>query len=383
MNYESRWPMGKHPSKVLIGVVSPVTRVSVPSLQVFEIAEFTADELNAAELLRRNLSILIVSGDFHPLKSVLPALRASMPNLPVVALSGSLDRPSTYFFRNHVDGLYELPKDSEKLAAAAMLETDMRPHGWRSFIWEKIANQLLAMTALLVLWWSLVAVLKPAPYLFPSPERVATALVLHIDQFALHLSVTAYEAFLGFVIGNTLGMAIAVVLHRYVSLQKFTLPVLISFQAIPIVALAPLLVVWMGSGLPSKVAMAAIICFFPMVVNGLQAFSGIDRDYVELFDFYRASFMAKLRLLLLPASFPALVAALRISAGLAVVGAIVAELTGADKGLGYVLLNASYRLETDMLFVAMLLSGGLGMAFFQIPSVLRFVVPRSWRIALT
>lgn len=374
--------MDRHQRKSTIGVVAPVTAHSVSSLQKSEIIEFRADELSAEQLLKHNVKLLIVGGDFQPLKSILPGLRASAPNLAVVALAGSLDRASTHFFRNHVDGLYELPRDSEKLIAAATLDEAIGADSWLSLVREKVINQLFVVAALLALWWLFVAVLQPAPYLFPSPEKVTTALGSHLEQFVLHFSVTAYEAILGFLIGNTLGISIAVMLHRYISLQKFTLPVLISFQAIPIVALAPLLVVWMGPGLLSKVAMAAIICFFPMVVNALQAFSGIDRDYVELFEFYRASFLAKLKMLLLPASFPALVAALRISAGLAVVGAIVAELTGADKGLGYVLLNASYRLETDMLFVAMLLSGVLGMAFFQMPTLLRFVVPRSWRIAL-
>lgn len=369
--------------KPVIGIVAPVSRHAVAALRDYDIVEYSADDLSAARLAgQKKIALLIVGGDHRPLKLVLPALRASMPNLPVVALADSLDRASQNFYRNHVDGVYELPADMDKLALVAAFDGDSgTPSGWTLFVKEKVGNGVLATVVLLGLWWLTVAIFQPPPYLLPAPVGVVSTFFSQAGQFLFHLGITAYEAILGLTIGNVFGIFIAISLHRYVGLKKFTLPVLISFQAIPIVALAPLLVVWFGTGLLSKVAMAGIICFFPMVVNALQAFSNIDRDYVELFEFYQADFVAKLRMLLMPASFPAIVAALKISAGLSVVGAIVAELTGADKGLGYLLLNASYRLETDMMFVAMLLSGALGMAFFQMPALLLFVVPRSWRVA--
>jgi ABC-type nitrate/sulfonate/bicarbonate transport system permease component len=355
----------------------------VSALCDFDVVEYRADELSVARLTgTKKVAILVVGGDSQPLRSVLPALRASMPNLPVVALAGSLDRSSQNFYRNHVDGIYTLPADADKLALVASFDNTGVPSRWKLLIKEKAVNGLIAAIVLLGIWWLAVVLFRPPPYLLPAPGDVIFAFYSQASRFISHLTVTAYEAILGFAIGNSLGIAIAISLHRYVGLKKFTLPVLISFQAIPIVALAPLLVVWFGTGLISKVTMAAIICFFPMVVNALQAFSNVDRDYVELFEFYRAGFAEKLRMLLMPASFPAIVSALKISAGLSVVGAIVAELTGADRGLGYILLNASYRLETDTMFVAMLLSAVLGMLFFQMPAMLRFVVPKSWSIAL-
>lgn len=370
-------------SKPVIGVVAPVSRNTVAMLRDYDIVEYGTDDLTTDRLRQqKNIALLVVGGDYELLKSVLPALRASMPNLPVVALADSLDRASHNFYRNHVDGLYELPADADRLVLAASSGDSNVPAGWLLYVKDKVGNGILATIVLFGLWWLAVALLQPPPYLLPAPTGVVSAFYSQAGQFLFHMGVTAYEAIIGFVIGNALGIMIAISLHRYVGLKKFTLPVLISFQAIPIVALAPLLVVWFGTGLISKVAMAAIICFFPMVVNALQAFSNVDRDYVELFEFYRAGFMAKLRMLLMPASFPAIVAALQISAGLSVVGAIVAELTGADRGLGYLLLNASYRLETDIMFVAMLMSAVLGMVFFQMPALLRFVVPKSWSIAL-
>lgn len=372
--------MVKELDKPVIAVVAPVKQNAVASLQGYEIFELEAEKLTVDALKVRNVKLLIVGGNCQPIKKVLPILRSALPNLAVVAHSAVPDRDSLIFYRNHVDGLYDLPKEADKLILPDDAESRIGPS---QLLHERLGNGTLALVVLLTLWWLFVTIFQPAPYLLPSPVAVAAAFVSQSSQFLFHLLVTSYEAFLGFIIGNTLGILLAVLLHRYVNLQKFTMPVLISFQAIPIVALAPLLVVWLGTGLLSKVAMAAIICFFPMVVNGLQAFSNVDRDYVELFEFYRASFIAKLKMLLMPASFTAIIAALKISAGLAVVGAIVAELTGADKGLGYLLLNASYRLETAMMFVAMLLSGALGIAFFHMPLLLRFIVPRSWRVSLT
>lgn len=372
--------------KRAIGIIGPVPANAVAALNGYDIVEISAEELSAGQLTEqaKKLALLIVGGDYRPLKAVLPALRTALPNLTVVALADSLDRASQNFYRNHVDGLYELPADADKLAVAvSSVNSETAASGWRLAAKEKVENGLLTMVIAFSLWWLAVALFNPPPYLLPSPTSVLAAFFLQADRFLLHLGTTAYEAGLGFIAGNTLGMAIAISLHRYVGLKKLTLPVLISFQAIPVVALAPMLVVWFGTGLASKATMAAIICFFPMVVNSLQAFSGVDREYVELFEFYKASFAAKLRMLLIPASFQAIIAALKISAGLSVVGAIVAELTGAGQGLGYVLLNASYRLETDVMFVSMLLSAILGIVFYQLPSLLRLVVPRSWSTSLT
>lgn len=233
------------------------------------------------------------------------------------------------------------------------------------------AGQLLVGFGIFALVWYLVVTLfSLPPYLLPAPTMVARELGRALPSYLYHTGITAFEAMLGFVVGNSVGFAAGIVLHRYVLLQQFSLPVFIGLQSIPIVAIAPLLIVWFGAGLLSKVAMATIICFFPMVVNTLQAFAGVDRDARELFALYRSSFAATLRMLLVPAALPALVAALRISAGLAVVGAIVAELTGADRGLGYILLNASYRLETERLFVAMVLAAGLGGTFYLLPGLM-------------
>jgi ABC-type nitrate/sulfonate/bicarbonate transport system permease component len=362
------------------------------------------DKLSASAVSTQSVSTLVLADEEmdETLRHMIPPLRAGLPNLRVVVMMSaapsqhgeaekSVSEACRHFLRNHVDEVYWLPAEPGPERAAVLAtfchsaaegEANGRP-GLFAIAAHKLGNVLAVGLVLLSLWWAGVALFAPASYLLPGPAAVSAAFSQNAEAFLAHAVVTAAEAALGFAIGNVFGIFVAILLHRFVQLQSFTLPVLISFQAVPVVALAPLLVVWLGSGLASKVAMACIICFFPIVVNALQAFATVSREYIELLAFYRATFFWQLRMLLFPASFHAIIAAMKISAGLSVVGAIVAELTGADQGLGYVLLNASYRLETDTLFVAILLSAGLGVAFFQLPDLLRLIVPRSWRMALS
>jgi len=283
---------------------------------------------------------------------------------------------------NWVDQLFVLPDEKKALLAevrSLLIDSSPRYHVLGSGI-KKSGRFLFSIAVLIFIWEAVVRLFDLPQYLLPAPGNVFKSFLDQSQVFLMHMGITAYEAIAGFIIGNGLGISFAIILHRFHRLQEFTMPVFISLQAIPIVALAPLLIVWLGTGAISKIAMASIICFFPMVVNTLQAFSNIDSDFQELFRFHRAHYISTLKLLLIPASFPTILSALRISAGLSVVGAIVAELTGANKGLGYLLLNASYRLETDKMFVAMLLSAILGMIFYQLTTSIRFFVPRSWCI---
>lgn len=312
------------------------------------------------------------------LQVLMPALRNKKPELLVVA--SPFDRLNTdmVFLRNYAE-IFDLPKDSEKLWDLIQANSSGKSPTPVAAMLRHVGQFTFPLIIILLAWWLVVLIFNPAPYLLPSPVNVVAAFFSQSESFLGHVWVTAQEAGIGFLIGNTLGITLAVVLHHNLRLRNLTLPLLIGFQAVPIVAFAPLLVIWLGTGFLSKIAMATIICFFPMVVNAMQAFSGIDRDYVELFEFYRAEYASKLRLLLIPASFPSILAALKISAGLSVVGAIVAELTGADRGLGYLLLNSTYRLETNITFVAILLSGFLGVVFYRLPSLFQYLLPAKWR----
>lgn len=321
------------------------------------------------------LRVLVVGGGVSAmqLSQVLPSVRTINPTMSVIGLGS--DRTIGADVRAWVDETVEsIDEVRDKLDE----RLGRSPTRMRALARSTAATSLLALATLVAIWWGTTALFQLPPYLLPSPDRVAAAFAEQPQRFLGHVLTTAFEALIGFLVGNMLGIGLAIVLTRYLRLRAYTMPVLISLQAIPIVAFAPLLGVWLGTGFASKIAMAAIICFFPMVVNSLQAFASVESEYLELFHLYKANFRTTLRRLLFPASASAMVAALKISAGLAVVGAIVAEMTGADRGLGYLILNGAYRLETDVLFVAMFLSGALGVCFFQVPELIRWSLPRAW-----
>jgi ABC-type nitrate/sulfonate/bicarbonate transport system permease component len=244
-------------------------------------------------------------------------------------------------------------------------------------IW-KLLKTIVAISIFIIIWLAIVIVFNFPPYLVPSPDLVAVRLVRDINVFFMHTAVTAIEALLGWLVGCTFGAVAGIILHRSRNIQTRLLPVLIGLQSVPIVALAPLLVLWLGTGLTSKLAMAAIICFVPVTISLLVAFDNVPKEYRELFAVYRAGYRTTVLRLLLPASAPAALSGLKIAGGLAVVGAIVAEMTGADRGIGYLILNGAYRLETEVMFVAILLSGLLGFAFFHLPDLLAHALPRRW-----
>lgn len=326
-----------------------------------------------SQLLAPEVRLVVIGCDIstQEVLDAVPGLRARSPGLFVVWVGNRNDLADLPTLLRSVDTVLVFPDDIgliDDVVQDTLQGTSRKPTRTARL---RLAGQLLAGFGLLgLLWYLIVMLFALPPYLLPAPTVVARELGRALPSYLYHTGITALEAVLGFCIGNGIGFAAGIVLYRYTLLQQLSLPVFIGLQSIPIVAIAPLLIVWCGAGLVSKVAMATIICFFPMVVNTLQAFAGVDPDARDLFALYRASFPAMLRMLLMPAALPALVAALRISAGLAVVGAIVAELTGADRGLGYILLNASYRLETERLFAAMVLAAGLGGTFYMLPGLL-------------
>jgi len=365
------------PTSHRVQVIGELTQTQVAQLGASVLANANIEMTSSSISDRTEYLILGQNIDIENMRRLMPSVRVAHPALTVIAVRSS-DRPA--------DALAEIADvvvDEEQDLASCMNAEHARNHQRnRQRLFWRWGQYPLSLIVLALAWAALVETFKPAAYILPSPSMVWATFIAQPDRFFMHVSTTAFEALLGFVIGNGLGFALAIVLTRFVSMQAFTLPVLISLQAIPIVALAPLLGVWLGSGLESKIAMAAIICFFPMVVNTLQAFASVERDFLDLFALYRSSFQTKLVRLLIPASTASIIAALKISAGLAVVGAIVAEMTGADKGLGYLILNGAYRLETNVLFVAMILAAFLGMSFYFLPTLIQSLLPEKLRRAI-
>jgi len=243
---------------------------------------------------------------------------------------------------------------------------------------SKIVLWVISTAIFLIVWQFIVSVFNVGEYLLPSPIVVVKELFYHLVTYLMHVKITAVEALVGFIVGNIFAILSGLIFYRFSKVMQLVMPMVTALQAIPIIALAPLFIVWMGSGSASKIVMAATISFFPTLAAILSGFAEVDQNAQHLFRLYRASYLTTVRHLLFPGALPALVTGLKVSAGLATVGAIVAEMTGADAGIGYLILNSSYRMETVKLFVGIILAGSLGLAGFALPNMLKFIYPHAW-----
>ena len=218
---------------------------------------------------------------------------------------------------------------------------------------------------LLFAWQAIVTIGQIPEYLLPAP----TAILATFDRFLLvQFGVTFIEALAGFLIACGLAFAIATLFVRFQALEDGLFPIAIAIKTTPIVAIAPLLVIWLGTGWWSKIVAAVLICFFPVLVNTVKGLKAADLEYRELFETLGASRGQEFRKLRIPYCLPYLFSALKISSSLAVIGAIVGEFVGATQGLGYLIIISSAHLETATLFSAIIAAAFAGIAMFYVIS---------------
>jgi NitT/TauT family transport system permease protein len=215
----------------------------------------------------------------------------------------------------------------------------------------------------LAAWQGIVVFAQIPEYLLPAPTAIAAS----VDRsLAVQFMVTFIEALAGFVIASVLAFAVATMFVRYRALEDGLFPIAIAVKTTPIVAIAPLLVIWLGTGWWSKIVAAILICFFPVLVNTVKGLKAADLEYRELFETMGASRAQEFRKLRVPYCLPYLFSALKISSSLAVIGAIVGEFVGATQGLGYLIIISSAHLETATLFSAIFAAALAGIAMFYV-----------------
>jgi NitT/TauT family transport system permease protein len=231
-----------------------------------------------------------------------------------------------------------------------------------------IVPAVVLFMLVLVVWQVAVMALEVPAYIIPSPTEIGGELVAEGPDLIEDLGWTMLEAALGFLVGSSIAIITAVVFVHVPVVERAAFPWAIVLQTVPIIAIAPLLTIWFGFTLVPKVAIAAIICFFPVLVNTTRGLRAVSGEAFELMSVLSASKRQILWRLRVPSSLPYVFAGLRIAATLAVIGAIVAEFTGADRGIGYVIVQASYRLDTRLMFAAIVLSCLGGILFFALIS---------------
>jgi putative hydroxymethylpyrimidine transport system permease protein len=183
-------------------------------------------------------------------------------------------------------------------------------------------------------------------FILPAPHEVAQSLYDDRSLLLSNLSVTAQEVGLGVLLALLIGGLLAFALHLWAPLRRAAYPLLVSSQAVPFVILAPLLVFWFGFSVFAKLAIVVIVCFFPVVVTTLDALRSVDPELVKLMRTFDASRWQTLRMVEAPAALPAALSGAKIAVAVAVIGAVFAEYTGSEKGLGHLLLTSTPQLET-------------------------------------
>ncbi|MFQ6091004.1 MAG: ABC transporter permease [Candidatus Bipolaricaulia bacterium] len=236
----------------------------------------------------------------------------------------------------------------------------------------------LGLILSLLALWELVARLLELPYILPSPSAIFLRMGEDFGLLLRHAAVTLEEVLLGFVIALFLGMAAALLIFHSRTFQRALYPLIIATQNVPVFAIAPILVLWLGYGVGSKVAVAALIIFFPLVVNTVDGLRSVDKDAIDLFWVLEASPAQLLLKLRLPSALPFILSGCKIGVTLSVVGAVIGEWVGAKAGLGFLMIQANARLKVDLVFAAIIWLSALSIALFALVSLIeRTMLP--WR----
>lgn len=230
--------------------------------------------------------------------------------------------------------------------------------------WQWIVRPIV-LTAGLIVLWQLITVITQAPvYILPGPINVMDTLFANLGLILGHARITALEIVLGLIIGTLLGIASALCLTYFQPVRRWLLPVLVVSQALPVFALAPVLVLWFGYGLASKVAMAVLIIYFPVAAACYDGLRHTNVGWLDLARTMNASRIATLRQIRFPAALPALASGLRVAAAVAPIGAIVGEWVGSSRGLGYLMLHANGRMQIDLMFAALVVLALLAITIY-------------------
>jgi len=234
----------------------------------------------------------------------------------------------------------------------------------------------LIMVAALGLWELVVRLAHIPGYLLPAPSQIAADLAADWPVLGPALLVTLREVLIGFAVAVAVGVGLAVLLHLSPVARRAVYPLLIGSQTVPIIVLAPILVIMLGYGMAPKLVIVALICFFPIVVNGIDGLRSVDPELILMMRTLDASRWAILRRVEFPAALPTIFSGLRVAATFAAIGAVFGEWSGSSQGLGYVMLAATPNLLTARIFAAIVLLTAVALVLFGVVSVLeRIFVP--------
>jgi NitT/TauT family transport system permease protein len=232
------------------------------------------------------------------------------------------------------------------------------------------------------LWQLIITVFGIPGYMLPSPATMLATIAKEGGALAEPTWVTLREAYVGFLVAGVVGVLCALVMARWRLMERSLYPYLILLQTVPIVAIAPLFVVWLGPGMPTNTLVAAMIALFPVAANTLQGLKSTDRNLVQLYTMAGAPLLVRLLSLRLPGALPSVLTGLRVAAGASVIGAIVGEFVagvgGGAGGLGYVITQSAVQLRTPQLFLAVIAASLVSLLLFGVVVLVERQLLKRW-----
>jgi NitT/TauT family transport system permease protein len=242
------------------------------------------------------------------------------------------------------------------------------PRRSRPNVRPQLAINLLIFAGVMGLWEGAVRLLNIPPLVLPPPSAIAGSLgvILESAQMMRHIGVTALEVLGGFSLGGGAGFLLGCMIGRYPILERTIYPYVVAFQTVPKVAIAPLIIVWFGFGLSSKIVIAATICFFPVIANTLVGLRVTPPDQVEMMAVFMASRSQIFWKARLPHALPYIFTGLDIGIVMSVIGAIVGEFVGAQAGLGYLILQRQFSMDIAGVFAILVILSAFGTVLHEI-----------------
>lgn len=222
------------------------------------------------------------------------------------------------------------------------------------------------MLAIALVWEAAVQWGGTPRYILPAPSAILAVTIAKFGLLVRHGLVTLAEVLLGFVLAAAVSAVLAVAITFSRTVERTLMPLIIASQTVPVFALAPLLILWFGYGMGSKVVMAAVIVFFPIVINAVNGLRSVDPDLIDLMKILEATdrqIFVKVRI---PASLPFVFAGLKIGVAVSVIGAVIGEWVGAREGLGFLMIQANAQLKTELVFASILMLSLMGIFLYAL-----------------
>ncbi len=265
---------------------------------------------------------------------------------------------------------------ADEVRIAVDTDDDAELVGDAGATWQRLVLPALLLTVIVVAWELASRFTEVPDYILPAPTAIVARLIRSWAVLWDNSVVTLTEIGIGFVVGVVLGLALAIPIAYSIVVRNTLYPLIVASQAVPKIAIAPLLVLWLGFDLMPKIVVTALMVFFPVTVTAAEGFASVDRNLLDLLKSVHANQAQIFFKVRFPHALPQIFGGLRIGITLAVVGAVVGEWVGADSGLGYLLVYANTLLDSTLLFAALILLIVIGVVLFILVGVVeRLLLP--------